>query len=383
MSQFDSGLQFMRTGSYSEKKQLMDYLLHVIQTSQKSGKPLEEDDRNAILEYACEEVPLLLQAISKAASYKEKDLLFTCAELLIGMLAGLTQSPSELPKETGKALGGLLRTMKEERYIENALDRIFKQEVIAAEDVRQLLSLVEQTQDVYQRGMLFRGLVHYREACAGIPADAKALLAGHIAAEIKRYLAQAESQEDCMDNLELIADISRFFAYETVVGLLYDVLKLGNPGVSYYAVDTLLSLSKTVPAEAIETLAKSTAYANLTYASLTKNGKQYLFPDAYAAPEYLAKSDMVHWLMYPTELGKEPDEIEYIGKITYLFKKEVYYVFRYRSNSDTLDDNLKNKWLIGWSSENGGTFSNFDAYANFEKPTIRATLKNIKKKLIG
>ena len=92
---------------------------------------------------------------------------------------------------------------------------------------------------------------------------------------------------------------------------------------------------------------------------------------------------MVHWLMYPTELGKEPDEIEYIGKITYLFKKEVYYVFKYRSNSDTLDDNLKNKWLIGWSSEDGGTFSNFDEYALYEKNTIDATLKNIKKKLIG
>ena len=50
--------------------------------------------------------------------------------------------------------------------------------------------------------------------------------------------------------------------------------------------------------------------------------------------------------MYPTELGKAPDDIEFVGKITYLFKKDKYYVFKYRSDSDTLSDNLKNKWLI-------------------------------------
>jgi len=91
--------------------------------------------------------------------------------------------------------------------------------------------------------------------------------------------------------------------------------------------------------------------------------------------------DIYGVLLYFAE--NTPEEIEYIGKITYLFSKEAYYVFKYRSNSDTLDDNLRNKWLIGWSSEDGGTFSNFDEYALYEKNTINATLKNIKKKLIG
>ena len=165
--------------------------------------------------------------------------------------------------------------------------------------------------------------------------------------------------------------------------MLQEVLKQGYNNINYYDTDTLLSLGQNVPTETIVALAQNLEYANLTYGLLIKFKKQDLFPKECSTPEYLAKSDMVHWLMYPTELGKEPDEIEYIGKITYLFKKEVYYVFKYRSNSDTLDDNLKNKWLIGWSSEDGGTFSNFDEYALYEKNTIDATLKNIKKKLIG
>ena len=87
--------------------------------------------------------------------------------------------------------------------------------------------------------------------------------------------------------------------------------------------------------------------------------------------------------MKPTELGKAPDEIQYIGKIKYLFKKEVYHIFKYRSDSDTLGDELKNKWLIGWSSGDGGTFSNFDEFEKFDLGNTEKTLKNIKKKLIG
>ena len=145
----------------------------------------------------------------------------------------------------------------------------------------------------------------------------------------------------------------------------------------------VLRLKQSVPEETVVALAKDLGYADLTYCSFARCGMEDLFPVEYASEEYLAKSNMVHWLMYPTELGKYPDEIEYIGKITYLFKKEVYHVFKYRSDSDTLGDDRKNQWLIGWSNRDGGTFSNFDRYADYEKSTVSATLKNIKKKLIG
>ena len=112
---------------------------------------------------------------------------------------------------------------------------------------------------------------------------------------------------------------------------------------------------------------------------MKKVGKEALFPAELANPEYLAKSDMVHWLVFPTELNQAPDEIEYLGKVT---KREEYYLFRYRSNSDNLSKELKGKWLIGWSSEDGGTFSNFDLYEKFEQKTLEKTLEKIKRKLL-
>ena len=147
--------------------------------------------------------------------------------------------------------------------------------------------------------------------------------------------------------------------------------------------ESLLALNQEVPQNAIDALAGDLVHAQLIHSTLARFGKEALFPAGLNNPEYLAKSDLVHWLTYPTELGKAPDEIEYIGKITYLFKREVYHVFKYRSDSETLGDDLRGKWLIGWSSADGGTFSNFDEFKKFDLGNPDKTLKNIKKKLIG
>jgi len=383
MSQFDSILLSMKNESYSTKKQLLEYTLRVIQSIQNDKKTLDQSDKTAILEYAYSEVDAFLAAISNAVSYKEKDLIFACEDLLLGLIMHLCPIPSDIPQDSLEKINLLVETVAKERYIESSLDNIFEQATISEADIRHLLSLVGQTDDEYQKGMLYNGLIHYKEELSKLFDDAKALVITHLTMELKRYLNQDQLDIDCINNLELIADISRFFANDTVIELLHEVLKLGYNNVNYYATDTLLSLGQNIPTDIIISLAQNLEYANLTYASLVKFGKQGCFPKEYSTPEYLAKSDMVRWLVYPTELGKAPDKIEYIGKISYLFKKEVYYVFKYCSDSDTLDDNLKNKWLIGWSSEDGGAFSNFDEYELFEKATIDATLKNIKKRLIG
>ena len=78
-------------------------------------------------------------------------------------------------------------------------------------------------------------------------------------------------------------------------------------------------------------------------------------------------------------VGISKAQIEYLGKVK---KKEIYHVFRYTSNSDNLGEDLQGKWLIGWSNNEGGTFSNFDLYSNFEQKTVEKTLKVIKRKLL-
>jgi len=383
MSQFTELIQALKSESYRAKKQLLDYLLRFLQQMQAGRKKLDAEDKAALLDYAYGEIRVLPEAIAAAGSYREKDLLFVCEDLLMGLVMHLCPDPAELPQEQMVNIRLLAALVERERYLETALDKLFAQSSISEEDMAQLLSLASQTRDEYQRGQLYVGLLHYREELGKLTDGARGCVAAYLAHELRRYLAQEPLEDECRNNLEVMADISRHFADDGVIGLLREVMALGHHHINFYAVTTLLSLGQEVSAQTVQALARDMEYANLTYGTLAHYGKQSLFPPECATPEYLAKSDMVHWLMYPTELGKAPDEIEYIGKVSYLLKKEVYHVFRFRSDSDTLDEEMKNRWLIGWSSEDGGTFSNFDAYDLYEKESTEATLKNIKKKLLG
>lgn len=380
MSKFDDMIQTMKKSEYEEKKQFLEYLVRL---AERAKHQFSQEDKQALLQYAYEEVAQMLRDIPEAESYKAKDRIFECEDYLLGIVMNLCASPAQIPQENLIKIKALTELVNKERYIETTMDSIFQQPAITETDINRLLYWVRQTADEYQKGKLFEGLVHFQKDMGKLDSGAEAAMAKYIVAELRRLMALGG--EDAWNTLELIADVAKYFAADNadVVAALQELLQLGRNHINSYAVDTLCGMGVEIPQPVIESLARDLEYANMTYHILQRQGKAHLFPAECATEEYLAKSDLVRWLTFPTELGKAPDAIEYIGKVKYLFKKEVFHVFKYRSDSDTLDDELKNKWLIGWSSEEGGTFSNFDEYANFAKDTTEATLKNIKKKLLG
>lgn len=379
MSRFDQLIQTLKEQDMIRKKQLLEYLLQIIK---QKGRTLSPADKTALLEYAYSEVEVFLEAIANAATYREKDSIFACEDLILGLIMHLCPV-TEIPQDTLARIQQLVETVSKERYIENTIDEIFAQDPIGEPEVRRLLDMVRQTSDEYRKGVLYSGLIHHQESVEKLTDCARDCIAGHIVAEFERYLSRNPLSEECVNNLELAADACVGYANDPVVDTLRKVMALGLNNVNYYAVKTLLCVDESVPAAVISSLARDLEYANLTYGLLTQYGKQNLFPREYTAPEYLAKSDMIRWLLYPTELGKMPDEIVYLGRIKPLLKKEEYHVFKFRSDSDTLGDERKNRWLIGWSSEEGGTFSHFDAYAPYENMPAKKALRLIKKKIIG
>ena len=378
MSRFDEIIETMKTAKYNEKKQLLQYL---VQMAERARHQFAPEDKRALLDYAYGEVDAILAAIPVAANYKEKAQIFECENFLLGLVMNLCGSPAMIPQDKLLKIKTLTELVDRERYIETTLDSIFEQPAITQTDINRLLYWVRQTTDEYQKSMLFLGLAHHQQEMSKLDGDAEQAMADYIVGEMRRLMAL--EGDDAWNALELIADVSKYFADDNVIAALKDLLRLGRNHINAYAVDTLCGFGIDVPQSVIEVLARDLEYANTTYHILQRQGKTALFPAECATEEYLAKSDMVRWLTYPTELGKAPDEIVYIGKIKQLFKKEVFHVFKYRSDSDTLEDALKNKWLVGWSSNEGGTFSNFDEFAPFEKEPTEKALKLIKKKLIG
>ena len=378
MTNFQELISRMEVADYAQKRQ---YLQYFAQMAEKAQHQLSADNKTALLSYAYQEVERMLHAIPEAGSYKEKDLIFECEDFLMGILMHLTGSVSNIPKDKLLKLKALTELVDQERYIERAVDSVFSQDTISKADINRILYWTRSSTDEYQKSKLFLGLAHYSRDISKLNNDAKKVMTDYLESELRRLMELDTT--DARNALELIADICKHFGDSRIMAALTDLLQLGHSHINFYAVDSLLTLGADVSQSVIHALAHDMVYANLTYGILQRHGKTSLFPANCTAKEYLAKSDLIHWLTYPTELGKVPDEIEYIGRIKYLFKKEVFHVFKFRSDSDTLRDNLKNQWLIGWSSNEGGTFSNFDEYALFEKATVDATLKNIKKKLIG
>ena len=376
MPDFKSIIENMKNLSdISEKNSFLTVILNAFQNKRAKIAPKDKKELSA---FALAEIKNLLTLIPTLETYQEKENAFRYEDNLLGIVMLCHASPSEISESDLNNIEMLTAMVEQNKFVENAVDCIFNDGRNDKAAVERLVEIVTPLKDEYQKGLVYRGLIHYDREIQKLPTDSKAVFSDYITSEFKRYL-NTPLNDTIINNLEFACDAAKYFMNDSLAALLSDILKFGKNNINYYAVSSLLSTHQAVPADIIEALAKDLVYADGTYSLLKQHGLTELFPKEFSDPVYLAKSDLVHWLTYPTELGKEPDEIEYLGKVT---KKEDYYLFRYTSDSDNLGDDLKGKWLIGWSNDEGGTFSNFDLYSDFEKKTPEKTLKNIKKRLL-
>ena len=360
---------------YSDKSKLL-YIL-VTNLSAKKSK-LASADRKTFSDFIFEEVDSLLRQIPEAQSYKEKDFLFEYEDRLLNAVMVCHPSSDALSREQKDSLEALVNLVEKERFLENMINEIFAQKQNDPENVSYMLAMTKLAQDEYHKGKLYQGLLHYQRSIFRLPAESRDLIGAHIQSELNRYIANPLTP-DIENNMELICDICRYFGKDRFAEPLKQVLWIGNISVRFYAVATLLVFNCEIPQRILYDLATDMEYASLTYGLLKRYRKAKLFPSEYAYAEYLAQSDFIRWLTHPSELGKLPDEIEYVGQVR---KGGVYYVFRFRSDSENLSDELRGEWLIGWSGPHGGTFSNFDVYNDYAQESTEKTLKYIKKKLL-
>ena len=366
-----------------DKSQLLTYLGRALSANRKKLSPADRTELGAFALSVLEEVPALL---NKAENYREKDEIFGIMDSLMNLVMICYDSPAAMPRDKVEMIQRVIERCNKERFLENAIDEAFKGNPTEA-DMERILCMAAPLKDEFQKGQLWHGLLHYKGQVNTLSNDAKAVLAKYAVSELNRF-AEAHKEgaltEEMMGNLEFICDAAGCLMFRApvnpeLVGLIGDLFELKDSDISYYALSTLLSVGENAPDEVIVTLAKDLMYADQTYSLLERHSMTACFPAELRDPAYLAKSDLVHWLTYPTELGREPDEIELLGVTKK--KGETFHVFRYKSDSDNLGDDLKGVWLIGWSGNDGGTFSNFDKYADYEKKTPEKTVRYIRRKL--
>ena len=374
MSQIAELIGVTKNAPYKKKRQ---YLQFLCQMSKVARSKISPEDKDALMTALFDELEQMHRDIPETASYLEKTLIFDCADNLFGILWNLNGPPTNLAEHQQLKISALVRLIKKEKYLETLLEEVFKQPAITDSDINRLLYWAKQCTDEYQRGQLFLGLGYHQNELHKLSTAAKELLTDYLVSELRRLMTV--DSDDARTVLKALAGICGYFFNDAILYALQELLQLGYNSINSFAVNTLLHLGEDVPQPVIDALASDPEYAHFLYQSLQQTGKTALFPAQYAGEENLAKSALVSWLTYPTELGMVPEEIEYIGKIKVLFKKDAIHVFKFRSHSDTLEDAIKGKWLVGWSTAKGSSFSHFDELAALQGATTTETLNAIKK----
>lgn len=172
----------------------------------------------------------------------------------------------------------------------------------------------------------------------------------------------------------VIADLLGFFNDTNVVSELNDYLELEDNKLKMFAIISLIKLEKQFDIDLIEIIAADSECRKWLYDNLVSLRKAELFPLKYKSQKYFAESDMINWLLYPTELARMPDSIELMKIVEVDSKSEdgivEFYLFRFKSNHKDWKDE---GWMAGISgyfpikekpstSGYGYTFSCFDKW---------------------
>jgi len=221
-----------------------------------------------------------------------------------------------------------------------------------------------------KKGTQYYTILAYINQNAYFNDEVKAIFRGFLLQEIpvliESLTADAADADKAM-SLEILVDIAAAVMDESLLSLVKKSLAVDNNSVKFYAVRTLMRHGAEIDQAVIETAAKDEAVACLLYDELDAHGKSDLFPAELKNQEYLAKSEMIRWLLYPTELGELPAEIELIGTVKKA--KELYYVYRFRADDHEFPE--YNDWMIGWaggySEKISGCPRASETFSHFEK----------------
>ena len=271
MSNTTEMIDQLNTAPYSEKKQYWQYLCQVAEHNKHA---IPQEDQKALICCAFDTAEQMRQDISAAESYREKDEIFECANFLFGCLWFLAGPPSNLPEDQQMKIKALASQIKKEQYLETSLNEIFDGASVSEADINRLLYWLKDCTDEYQKGKLFLGLGH--QELGKLSEGARKLLREYISSELHRLMAL--QTDDAWNTLEVLADVSRYFADEAIVYGLLELSAHKRNHINCYILDTLCFLGEDVPQEMINALAFDLEFADWAYQTLAEVKKRKPFP---------------------------------------------------------------------------------------------------------
>lgn len=156
--------------------------------------------------------------------------------------------------------------------------------------------------------------------------------------DILTYLEKNEDVNEAVYNvLELIIDLATYLNDYDIESLINRISNYKmNFSCKLFIMKYKIINNLEIESGKIEELLKSKKELERVVNLFEKNNMLDKLPLNNITQEEIAKSNMIKWLEYPTELGKIPDEIELIGKFE--FNNHMYYAYKFKSNDFIVKD---------------------------------------------
>lgn len=181
--------------------------------------------------------------------------------------------------------------------------------------------------------------------------------------------------------LDLIGRVPSEAAAQTIATAIENY---NDPFVKQYAILAAFRLGDDVRDDHLLAVAKDVECRGPFLVSLREINQGHRFPASYLKQELIAESRMVDWLLFPTELGDLPQQMELMNayEVRDRFQDRwLYYIYRFRPKPSQLMDD---QWMAGVSGPfpatgpvefgGGATFSHFEAW---ESKSPQEHLRNV------
>jgi hypothetical protein len=165
----------------------------------------------------------------------------------------------------------------------------------------------------------------------------------------------------------IVSDVAGHFNTEKTLKNLGEFLKTKSREVKLFSAGSLIRNDIAVDAEVLDNLAHDVITAERLLRQFEVVGKTDQYPATFARQDWIAQSKMVDWLLYPTELGKMPTEIELLGTISR--GGHDFFAFKFTTDLEKLGSR---GWMLGicggfeqgkltsGNQSTGATFSKFE-----------------------
>ena len=151
-----------------------------------------------------------------------------------------------------------------------------------------------------------------RGVCGKLVADYRALKRALFSAQRCDGLAWmwAESYTSLRFKASLLLDLMGWVRSDAVITELVEALAFTDPRLKTFAMLSLICHDRVPRFHHRVAAVQSAETRNLLHDRLSAAGREDLFPVEYATQDAFAESDLVAWLVFPTELARAPDQIE-------------------------------------------------------------------------